>query len=153
MFDEILKKSILFSYRTHKNWTFRSNLKARYSISNKKKKAEPKRNVIHFDNELLMPSSYHLNEKLTMLYQELLILCSGITKGLCWVLAPFKKSQPAQISFGKNSWTSTRTTICLQLQVSDILHLKQRRISTINQVRVRKSSEKTVFPIKSTKDS
>ena len=146
-------KTILFSYKPYKNWIFRSNLKAPYSISNQKKKAVPKRNVFHFDNKLLIPSSYHLNERWTMLYQELLILCSGITKGLCWVLAPVKKSQPAQISFGKNSWTSTRTTICLQLQVSDILHLKQIRISTINQVRVRQSSEKTVFPIKSTKYS
>ena len=145
MFDEILKKSILFSYRTHKNWTFRSNLKARYSISNKKKKAEPKRNVIHFDNELLMPSSYHLNEKLTMLYQELLILCSGITKGLWWVLAPFKNSQPAQLSFGKISWNSTRTTICLQLQASDILHLKQRRVSASNQVRAYGNVLKKLF--------
>ena len=69
--------------------------------------------------------------------------------------------QSAQLSFGNNS-NSTRTTISLQLQISDILHLKLRRVSTILSVYsalksftysaksnswVRKSSEKAVFPI------
>ena len=80
------KKS--FFLQTTKNWIFRPKLKARYSISNKKK-AVPKRNVTHFDNKLLIPSSYHLNEKWTVLYQELLILCSGITRGVSWVRVAF----------------------------------------------------------------
>ena len=37
--------------------------------------------------------------------------------------------QPAQLSFRKNSWNSTRATSCLQLQISD--NLKQGRVSTI----------------------
>ena len=48
-------------------------------------KAVPKGKVAHFDNKLVIPSSYHLSEKRTMLHQELLILCSNITKGVCWV--------------------------------------------------------------------
>ena len=39
--------------------------------------------------------------------------------------------QSDQVSFGENSWDSTRATICLQIQISDILHLKQIRLSTI----------------------
>ena len=37
----------------------------------------------------------------------------------------------AQLSFRKTSWNSIRTTSSLQLQISDILHLKQRRASAI----------------------
>ena len=68
--------------------------------------------------------------------------------------------QSAQLSFGKNSWNSTRTTIFLKLQISDILHRNEfpsllSVYSTMesftntakSSVHIQKSSDKSVFPI------
>ena len=102
----------------------------------------------HKKRSFVIAANIYLKEACNVNSFSFVEMDSGLIVGSSLIMLLFKNDHLHLAKFGyeklsllflsqlnsvleKNSWISTRTTSCLQLQINGILHLKQRSVSTI----------------------